>query len=470
LAELTKKGASKPALSPAPPHNLSARARANGTAQTRLAVEYREIDTLKLDPNNPREHSSKRIGQIATSIEAFGFNVPVLIDASSKIIAGHGRILACRKLGWLEVPTVRLDNLTEAQAKAFMIADNRLTETSTWNERVLALNLKELSVLNLDFNLEATGFDMGEIDIKIEDLDGDQTEPEPEDVLPSLGPPVSRLGDMWILGKHRLLCGNSLDEASYKILLQNDRAAVVVTDPPFNVPIDGHVSGLGSIQHREFAMASGEMSEIEFSEFLTKLCKLLAMNSVDGSLHYLFMDWRHLDELLAAGKATYSELKNICVWVKTNAGMGSLYRSQHEFVAVFKSGKGQHWNNIQLGRFGRHRSNVWTYPGMTSVRRSSDEGDLLSLHPTVKPLALVVDVLLDASGRNDIVLDPFLGSGTTLIAAERVGRRCCAIELDPAYVDVAVRRWQRWTGELARHSESGRTFDECAATTEQGHV
>jgi DNA modification methylase len=286
-------------------------------------------------------------------------------------------------------------------------------------------------------------------------------------LTPAEGPSVAKPGDLWLLGEHRILCGDSLDPRSYERLLGGERAAMVFTDPPYNVPIEGHVSGLGAVKHREFSMASGEMSEAQFTDFLTRLCKLAAQHSDDGSLHYVFMDWRHLAELLAAGKAAYSELKNLCVWAKTNAGMGSLYRSQHELVAVFKNGKSSHHNNVQLGRFGRHRSNLWTYPGMTSIARATDEGALLEMHPTVKPVRLVADAILDASARRDIVLDPFLGSGTTLIAAERVGRRARGIELDPAYVDVAIRRWQRDTGNTAVHADRQKTFDELVA--EAGH-
>jgi hypothetical protein len=232
------------------------------------------------------------------------------------------------------------------------------------------------------------------------------------------------------------------------------------------VPIQGHVSGLGAIQHREFAMATGEMSEADFITFLTNVLGLSARYSRDGSLHYICMDWRHLPELQAAGDAVYTEQKNLCVWVKDNPGMGSFYRSQHELVLVFKHGTAAHRNNIQLGRHGRNRSNVWNYPGVNSFRRTSDEGDLLALHPTVKPVKLVADAILDASARGDVVLDPFLGSGTTLIAAERVGRRCRGIELDPLYVDTIVRRWQALTGDVARHAVTDLRFDDTAPQPE----
>ena len=244
------------------------------------------------------------------------------------------------------------------------------------------------------------------------------------------------------------------------------RGSVVFTDPPYNVPIDGHASGLGAIHHRPFPMASGEMNGAEFTAFLREAFCNLAAFSVDGSLHYICMDWRHVDELLAASRGTYGGPKNLCVWVKDNGGMGALYRSQHELVFVFKHGRYGHRNNVQLGRFGRNRSNVWHYPGANSFGRGGAEGNLLALHPTVKPVAMIADAILDCSARGDIVLDGFLGSGTTVIAAERTGRRCYGIELDPVYVDTIIRRWQGLTGGSADHTTSGRGFDDLAREAE----
>ena len=427
----------------------------------RMSVVYRPLDQLKPDPTNARRHSHKQIRQIARSIETFGFNVPILVDAELKVIAGHGRLLACRELGRAEVPTISLEHLTKARARAFVIADNRLTEIATWDDRLLGEQLRELAELNLDFSLELTGFDMAEIDLLIEGACG-IAEGDAEDVHPPIGsgPTITRAGDLWILGRHRIYCGSALDEAAYRVLMEEDRAAMVFTDPPYNVPIDGHVGGLGAIRHREFAMASGEMDEAQFTEFLARAFGLLARFSLDGALHFVCMDWRHMGELLAAGMRAYTELKDLCVWTKDNAGMGSLYRSQHELVFLFKHGRDAHQNHVQLGRYGRNRSNVWNYPGVNSFSRSGTEGNLLALHPTVKPVALVADALRDCSSRGEIVLDAFLGSGTTLIAAERTGRNCRGLELDPAYVDTAIRRWQALTGERARHAGSGRLFEE----------
>jgi hypothetical protein len=292
-----------------------------------LEVIYRRIDQLKPDPANPRRHSKQQIRQIANSIKAFGFNAPILIDRDGNIIAGHGRWLACRELGWSEVPTLCLDHLTPAQARAFLIADNRLAEIASWDDQLLAQQLKELSLLVLDFNIEDIGFEMGEIDLRISSLeDPAATNDDLADLLPELpaSAPISKIGDLWVLGRHRLLCGTALDSMAFAALMGEERAATVFTDPPYNVPIDGHVSGLGAIHHRPFPMASGEMDRSEFTAFLTRACRNLAAFSVDGSLHYLCVDWRHLEELLAAGKEAYTELKNICVWVKDNGGMGSL--------------------------------------------------------------------------------------------------------------------------------------------------
>jgi DNA modification methylase len=307
---------------------------------------------------------------------------------------------------------------------------------------------------------------MGEIDLRIAGLeewpDGDD---DPADVVPETlgGSPVSKLGVLWRLGQHRVLCGNALQNDAFVALMGEERAAAVFTDPPYNVAIDGHATGLGATHHRPFPMASGEMDSTEFTAFLGRACRNLASFSDDGALSYFCMDWRHIQELMAAAGEVYGGLKNLCVWVKDNGGMGSLYRSRHELIFVFKHGNGSHRNNVQLGRFGRNRSNVWCYPGVNSFARSGAEGNLLSLHPTVKPVGMVADAILDCSGRGDIVLDPFLGSGTTLIAAERTGRRCHGLDLDPLYVDTIVRRWQALTGGSACDAVSGRSFDHIAA-------
>jgi DNA modification methylase len=446
---------------------------AKASARVDLNIVYRRIEDLKPDPANPRRHTKRQIRQIAESIKAFGFNVPILIDRDGNIIAGHGRYDAARLLGITEVPTLCLDHLTPAQARAFMIADNRLTEISVWDDRLLAQQLKDLLLVGLDFDIEATGFYTGEIDLRIEALgDPPAADADPADVVPevSAGPPLSKNGDLWVLDRHRLLCGSALDSSAFAALMGEDRAATVFVDPPYNVRIDGHASGLGTIHHRPFPMACGEMDRPQFTSFLGQAFRNLATFSVDGSIHFVCMDWRHAEELLAAARGAYGELKNLCVWVKDNAGMGSLYRSQHELVFVFKHGRSGHRNNVQLGRFGRNRSNIWCYAGANSFARCGEEGNLLALHPTVKPVAMVADAILDCSARSDIVLDAFLGSGTTVIAAERTGRRCYGLELDPAYVDTIVRRWQALTGGSARHAASDRSFDDLVQEAEAANA
>jgi DNA modification methylase len=429
----------------------------------RLSIAYLPTAKLKLNPKNPRLHSDKQIQQIARSVEAFGFNIPIAVDSNLTVVAGHGRVLAARLLGIAELPTISLEHLTETQLKAFMVADNRLAENSVWDDRLLAEQLKSLSEVELDFSLDVTGFEVGEIDVIIEGTaPAVEGENDPADAVPETqdAAQVSQVGDLWLLGRHRLFCGNSLNGDSYSVLMDGRRADMVFTDPPYNVKIAGHATGLGAIQHKNFQMASGEMSESEFTDFLAQVLTLLASHSVDGSLHYVFMDWRHMREILTAGKQVYPELKNLCIWSKGCGGMGSLYRSAHELVFVFKNGRDSHRNNVQLGQFGRYRTNVWNYPGANSFSRTTDEGNLLELHPTVKPVALVADALMDCTARGGLVLDVFLGSGTTLIAAERTGRICYGIELDPKYVDTAIRRWQAFTGLIAKHAVSGRTFND----------
>ena len=424
---------------------------------SRLQVVYQKSELLKPNANNARTHSKRQIRQIADSIKAFGFTNPILVDETHTIIAGHGRVWAAKLLGITEVPTIRLENLTEEQIRAYVIADNKLAENAGWDKSILAIELQHLLTLDCaDFDVTVTGFEIPEIDLLLSAADD---LPDADDLFEVVGgsEPVTQPGDLWKLGKHRILCGNAMEEISYSRLLGAKRAGVVFIDPPYNLAIDGNVSGNGAIRHREFQMASGEMSEGEFTSFLASSLKLLASHSHTGSVHFVCMDWRHTGELITAGKQVYDSLLNVCVWVKNTGGMGSLYRSQHELVFVFRSGKEKHHNNVQLGRYGRNRTNVWEYPSINSLSKSGDEGNLLALHPTVKPVRLIADALLDCSARADLVLDAFLGSGSTLIAAERTGRICCGIELDPLYVDTAIRRWQRHTGDHAIHAVRGET-------------
>jgi DNA modification methylase len=419
----------------------------------------RAITDLTPNPRNPRKHSRAQVRAIARSIEAFGFNAPILIDKSGQIIAGHGRYEAAVLFGLEQIPVISLEHLGKEQARAYMLADNKLTDRSSWNDEALALHLKELTDLSLDFDIEAIGFEPPEIDLCIQSLDT-----TPEDAADNFevatGPIVSKPGDLWLLDSHRLYCGSALDEAAYNAVLAEQKAAAVFTDPPYNVRINGHASGKGKIAHPEFPMASGEMTEAEFTDFLHRVFGHLRVRCRDGALIYTCMDWRHMGELLTAARSAGLELLNLCVWAKTNGGMGTLYRSRHELVFVLKNGEALYLNNVQLGRFGRNRSNVWNYPGANAFSRKKGR-PRLDLHPTAKPIALVADAIMDCTERNDIVLDGFVGSGTTIIAAERTGRRCYGIELDPGYVDTAIRRWQKFTGHKA-HNDQGQTFDQVA--------
>jgi DNA modification methylase len=409
---------------------------------------------------NARTHSKGQIKQIAASMKRFGFTNPILVSDDYEIIAGHGRFEAAKLLGLAGVPVVRLSHLSEDERRAYVLADNRLAEKAGWDREILAIELQELIALNFDIDL--TGFAMPEIDLILDEAREAGEPAGPEDMHPemSAGPTVSRTGDLWILGNHRLLCGDARSEDDYARVLDKAKAQFVFTDPPYNVPIDGHVCGLGRIRHRDFAMGCGEMSEEAFTGFLTTVFRNLAAYSCDGSIHQICMDWRHLAEITAAGRAVYAELKNMCVWNKANAGMGSFYRSKHELVFVFKCGTAPHINNFELGQHGRSRSNVWDYAGVNSLRPG--RLDELAMHPTVKPVALVADAIKDCSNRNGIVLDPFAGSGTVLIAAERTGRKARALEIDPHYVDVAVSRWQTFTGKTAIHADTGQTFEDVA--------
>lgn len=428
-----------------------------------LSITYQAPKALVPNPNNSRTHSKHQIRQIAESIKTFGFTNPILVNGNNVIIAGHGRVAAAQSIGIESVPTIQIENLSADQIRAYVVADNRLAENAGWDNAILAIELQHLLAIESDFDVTITGFEVAEIDLILQEACAQQ---DPDDAIDIDVPnqAVTQPGDLWKLGKHRVLCGNALKQEAHATLMGNRRAAVVFVDPPYNVRIDGHAIGNGSIHHRDFQMASGEMTEAEFVSFLTTSLRLAARYSLPSSIHYVCMDWRHMAELLAAGREIYDSLLNLCVWAKDKGGMGSFYRSQHELIFVFRNGRGQHRNNVQLGQFGRNRTNVWEYPGVNTLSKQGDEINLLSLHPTVKPVALVADALLDCSARGDVVLDSFLGSGSTLIAAERVGRVCHGIEIDPIYVDVAIRRWQRHTGDHAIHSTTGKRFDDCAVS------
>jgi DNA modification methylase len=426
--------------------------RAKGIGELALV----SLDALQPDPRNPRKHSRIQLRAIARSIDAFGFNAPVLVDKRNQIVAGHGRYEAAKLLDLKTIPVISLDHLTKAQARAYLLADNKLAERSSWDDASLALQLKELSELVLDFDFEAIGFELPEVDLRIQSLAPPDNADVADEFRSAIGPAVSLPGDLWLLGKHRVYCGSALDPLGYELLMAKEKASAVFTDPPYNVKIDGNVCGSGAVKHREFAMASGEMTREAFTRFLAKAFDLTRTCLAPGAIIYACMDWRHMAEMLAAGESAEFELLNLCVWVKTNGGMGSLYRSRHELVFVFRNGAEAHRNNVQLGRFGRNRTNVWNYAGANVFNRSGRKSDL-DLHPTVKPIAMVTDAIMDSTNLDDVILDPFLGSGTTLLAAERARRRCHGFELDPLYVDTIIARWERLTQQQAR-LDSGQSF------------
>jgi DNA modification methylase len=429
-----------------------------------MSIEPMPLASLRPHPGNARTHSKKQIRQIADSIRQFGFTNPVLIGEGGEIIAGHGRVEAAKLLGLDCLPTVRLAHLNAAQRRAYVLTDNKLALNADWDRELLAIELQGL--IDLDFEVELTGFSPTEIDLVLDEAregspDG-QTETEDQIPFPIDDPTsaITRSGDVWCLGRHRLICGDARDQAVFELVMGDERADLIFTDPAYNVPIDGHVTGLGRIRHREFAMGVGEMSPDAFKAFLQQTLGHAAALARNGAIAFVCMDWRHMGELLKAGQSVFSEHKNLCVWNKTNGGMGTFYRSKHELVFVFKVGTAPHTNNFGLGDGGRYRTNVWDYAGVNTFRAARRED--LAMHPTVKPVALVAEAIRDCSRRGEIVLDPFGGSGTTLIAAEKTGRLARLIELDPAYCDTILCRFGRVSGKQATHAASGTSFEEVA--------
>ena len=417
-----------------------------------LAVTYRNVSTLVPYAQNSRAHTRPQIKLVAQSIEIYGWTNPILTDEAGNVIAGHARLEAAKLLGLEQVPTICLSHMTAAQKRAYIIADNRMNEIAGgWDRKVLALEHQAIRLMDLTFDLSLTGFSLDDVEIMI---DGLTVCREDESAQPDRSrPAISQLGDLWILGEHKILCGNALLPSSFEALLGDERAQLVIADAPYNVRVNGNVSGSG--KHPEFAMASGEMNRAEFTAFLTTTFENLVTFSVDGSIHFLFMDWRHLAEMVEA-TAQYAEMKNLVCWNKQSAGMGTFYRSKHELIWTMKNGTSRHINNFGLGDKGRHRTNVWDYPGLAgwTANRAQD----LAMHPTVKPVVMIADALKDCSRKGGIVFDCFGGSGTTLIAAEQTGRRARLIELDPAYVDVTIRRWETDTGLKAVLDQNESSF------------
>jgi DNA modification methylase len=424
-----------------------------------LATEVVRLSTqsLKPFPGNPRQHSDAQITLLSRNIQTV-WTDPILVDENRTILSGHARLAAAKHLGLSEVPTLTLSGASEAQKRAILIAENRIAEKSTWDYQLLRGQLQE--IIDCDFDVELSGYSTGEIDILL-DAPAQTSEPDPLDELDAAllqATAVSRIGDLWKLGNHALLCADARDSRSYEALMGDRRAQQVISDPPFNVKIRGHARGRGKVDHREFVAASGELSAVQFQEFLASAMRHAIAFSSNGSIHCWFQDWRHLPEILNAALPRYSAWMQLLVWNKNNGGQGSFYRSKHELILVFKNGQGKHVNNFGLGATGRYRTNVLDYPGLSGTDpRKREEADL---HPTMKPIALIADLIRDCSHRNAIVLDAFAGSGTMLLAAERTGRIARAMELDPLYVDVAIRRWEKATGRKARHASTGLTLEE----------
>ena len=417
-------------------------AQAAPTAARPLAIVYKAISELVPDPRNARTHPKRQIAQIAASIRSFGFANPILADEQGRLIAGHGRLLAAKELGFSEVPVIELAGLSDAQKRALRLADNKIALNAGWDVEILKLELTELSLPEIDIDLGLTGFSSGEIDVIL----AGSPDPDDEVIPPVPVTPRARLGDIWQLGEHRIGCGDGRDLGFLRAVVGEGAAVdAAFLDPPYNVKINGHANAKG--RHREFAMASGEMTTQAFRTFLTETLSACEAVSKNGAVHFVCMDWRHLADVEAVGSEVYNALLNICVWNKSNAGMGSLYRSKHEMVFVYRVGDAPHTNAVELGKHGRNRTNVWDYASVNSMRGSRRED--LELHPTVKPVAMVADAICDVTRQGEVVLDIFLGSGTSLIAAERVGRAFRGLDIDPAYVDVAIARWEQLTGKTA---------------------
>lgn len=410
-----------------------------------------DINSIILRDKSLRKHSKKQLQKLKNAIKKVGYTNPIIIDENQNIIAGELRLLAAKDLGFIQIPVIILENLTKEEADAIRILDNRIAEDGEWNFETLKDELEKL--LKFDVTFEDLGFDTVDYDKIFLANDTDEnkdhnSDKEDESWLDANVHARAKLGDLWRLGDHFVYCGDCLRAKSFEHLMQGELAQIIITDSPYNCKINGHVCGLGKTQHEEFAMASGEMTVLEFAEFISNFMQNLIKFSVDGSLHYLFMDWAGLNTLLTQGKKHYTELKNIAVWNKGVGGMGAMYRSQHEMVPIFKNGKAKHQNHIQLGKYGRYRTNVWDYPGVRATNPASLE--LLKLHPTSKSVPMLHNILLDASSKNDVVLDCFGGSGSTLLAAERCKRRARLIEINPRYVDVTIYRWEKETGKTAK--------------------
>jgi DNA modification methylase len=421
----------------------------------KLVIGYVATELLTLDPNDPQFFSAADRKRLKRIVRQSGIRLPIVVNASHRVIIGQNLLIGARANGIAEVPVIFITDVSGPELDAMALAYANLGKAGGWDKAKLRAMFLRLEIELPDLDFVDLGFEVAVIDMTI--AGGDEQEVEEERV--AAGPFVSRAGDLYRCGCHRLLVGDATVEAHVARLMNGYLAAAMFTDPPYNLKIDGFVSGAGRRKHREFAMGVGEMSKTEFTGFLGKFIALASRFSRGGAVHFICMDWRHMAELLEAGATYYGALLNMCVWVKDRAGMGSMWRSRHELVFAYRVGRERQRNNVMLGKYGRNRTNVWEFPSAATFMAREEGGDLLKDHPTPKPVAMVAEAILDCTARGDVVLDPFLGTGTTLIAAEKTGRTCHGIELEPEYVDLIVRRWQAWTGEDAIHDETGMTFN-----------
>ena len=429
-----------------------------------IAIEYRNVAELRPSHQNARTHSKKQIRQIADSIERFGFTNPILITDEAGVIAGHGRLEAARLLGISMVPTVKISHLSEAERRAYVLADNKLALNAGWDREILAVELQAL--VDLEFDVDITGFSLAEIDLALDEncaLCSDAGDPVDDEVPPFADVTVSRLGDLWKLGRHRLVCGDARAGSDFSRLLAGEKADLIFTDILYKDAVDGHLCA--TLSPREIAMGAGDMFEGAFTGFLTQTLGNAARACRDGAIAFVCTDWSHIEELLSAGSQAFSELKNLCVWNKTNGGVGPIYRSKHELVFVFKIGAAPHTNNLELGETGRYRTNVWDYASI----RSSRSGQL-ETRPTIKPVALIADAIRDCTHAGETVLDCFGGWGSTLIAAEKTDRTARLIEFDPFYCDTIIRRFEALTGKRAHLGSGGPFFEDVAEQRETSNV